>query len=87
LKRTSYDAPHYEFFSSITPIPHSFVHILSSAHFLKYHKLLVRETKFHTHTKQEVKLCFHIFSCKFLEMRKEDKHSELNGSYHSSNLN
>jgi len=60
MKRTSYEAPHYAVFSSFPPLPPSYVHIFTSAHCSEtpsnYVLPLMSKTKFHAHTKQQVKL-------------------------------
>jgi hypothetical protein len=45
---------------------------------------LTLETKFHTHTKQKLKLYFLTFT--FLDGIREDKYSDLHGNKHSRNL-
>jgi len=61
MKRTSYEAPQYAVFSNLLLLPPSQIQIFSSAPSqepsLCVHSL-VWKTKFHTHTKQEVKLWF-----------------------------
>jgi len=65
MRRTSYEVPHYVVFSSFPQLTPPEIQIFSSAPcsqtYLNHAPPLVWETKFHIHTKQQVKLWFCTF--------------------------
>jgi len=64
MNLTNYEVPHYAVFSILPPLPPSQVHVFSSSCSQTpsiYIIPLMWETKFRTHTKQQVELRFFIF--------------------------